>query len=294
MRVSIIIPCYNTERWIAEAIQSALSQTYEVAEIIVVDDGSSDNSLDEIKKFSGVIAVSQKNGGPSAARNEGLVHATGEYVVFLDADDRLKPDAVARHVEVFEKNPGVSMVYGSINLIDEHGIIIGNNIQSPSIFDWREVIFGKTPSSSQAMFHRDTLRSIGNFNMDLRIGEDFPVYLNLARRADIVCHGALVAEYRKHPGQLTKCPAALLEAMMGSLRLFRSEFDEEIQKERIWSEAERHWQIYWGQWIPGEIVKCAMRRDWDRLGASFLTYLRYMPDTLVGSYRYGMEKIFGQ
>ena len=294
MRVSIIIPCYNTERWVGEAIQSAMAQRREIAEIIVVDDGSSDKSLDVIKSFPHVVVVTQKNGGPSVARNTGLSRATGDYVVLLDADDRLQPDAVANHLTAFGNAPDASLVYGSIDLIDENGSKIGENLQPPARFDWRDVLYGKTPSSSQAMYRHDILRKIGGFDPSLRIGEDFPLYLRLGKSGDIVCHGDLVAEYRKHAGQLTKRPAAHLDSMLESLRAFRSEFDAETQKEVIWADAERYWRVYWGQWIPNEIVKCALRREWRRAGDSMATYLRHMPDTLSGTASYAAQRMLGK
>lgn len=294
MRASIVIPCYNTERFIAEAIQSALAQTYPIAEIVVVNDGSTDGSLEIIKSFSGISVVSQANGGLSAARNAGLSHVTGDYVVFLDADDRLLPDAVELHLAAFAKNPGAPMVYGSAHLIDSDGCAIGDSPQPPAHFGWREVLFGRTPSPSQAMFHRESLGRIGNFDGRVRIGEDFPVYLRLSRSAEIVCHGAFVVDYRRHPGQLTKRPAALLESIIGSQRAFRATFEHGAQGDPIWRQAERHWRIYWGQWIPIEVIKSGLRRDWVRLWESLSTYLHHMPDTLTGSARYARNRILGR
>ncbi len=294
MRTSIIIPCFNTERWVGEAIQSALSQTHPIAEVVVVDDGSTDGSLDVIRTYSGIKAISQANGGLSSARNAGLDHTTGDFIVFLDADDRLEPHAVASHLKAFEQNPGAPMVYGSAHVIDIEGCRIGEGLSAPTKFDWREVLFGRTPSASQAMFHRESLQRVGNFDSSVRIGEDFPVYLRLAKDAQIVCHGEYVADYRKHPGQLTKRPAALLESIVVSQRAFQATFDEGAQRDPIWLKAERHWRVYWGQWIPGEVVKCVLRGDWTRFRASLSTYLRYLPDTLVGSARYGFERIFSR
>lgn len=294
MSVSIVIPCYNTERFVAEAIASALSQTAPIADIVVVNDGSTDGSLDVIRSFTGIKVVSQENGGLSAARNAGLAHATGDHVVFLDADDRLKPDAVELHLAAFAANPEAPMVYGSAQLIDADGRDIGQSLQAPTRFDWRGVLFGRTPSPSQAMFNREKLRRIGDFESGVRIGEDFPIYLRLARNAEIVCHGGLVTDYRRHPGQLTKRPAALLESMLRSQRAFRATFEPHAQGDRIWAEAERHWRVYWGQWIPIEVVKSGLRREWGRARDSLSTYLRHMPDTLVGTSRYAVQRLSGR
>ena len=103
--VSILIPCFNAERWLAETIKSALAQTWPAKEIIVVDDGSTDGSLAIARRFesSGVRIVNQQNQGAAAARNHGLRLARGEFFQFLDADDLLDPDKVARQVRLLQE-----------------------------------------------------------------------------------------------------------------------------------------------------------------------------------------------
>src|SRR3954463_8415699 len=98
--VSIIIPCFNAERYVGDAIRSALAQTYDSIEVIVIDDGSTDGSLKVIKSFGDAVRIeSQPNAGACAARNHGIDLARGEYVQFLDADDLLHPEKIARQME---------------------------------------------------------------------------------------------------------------------------------------------------------------------------------------------------
>ena len=107
-RVSIIIPCYNAAPWIEETIRSALAQTHTDREIIVIDDGSTDDSLRRARSFEpkGVQVVSQRNSGASAARNHGLRLATGDFIQFLDADDLLAPEKIAVQVRELATNDG--------------------------------------------------------------------------------------------------------------------------------------------------------------------------------------------
>ncbi len=109
--VSILIPAYNAQPWIADTINSALRQTWPRKEVIVVDDGSTDQTLKAAEKFSnaGVVAVSQKNQGASAARNQAFSLCKGDYIQWLDADDLLAPDKISRQMEVAEQisNPHV-------------------------------------------------------------------------------------------------------------------------------------------------------------------------------------------
>jgi glycosyltransferase involved in cell wall biosynthesis len=118
--VSIIIPCFNNGQFIAEAIDSALAQSYPACETVVIDDGSTDSSLGIIKSYGSRIRWRSKaNGGASAARNDGLELARGEYIQFLDGDDLLVPDAVARRLEAMSAD--CDAVFGDMRSIDEHG-----------------------------------------------------------------------------------------------------------------------------------------------------------------------------
>jgi len=105
--VSIVIPAYNAERWIADTLKSALAQTWEHKEIIVVDDGSTDGSVATARRFasSGVKLVQQENRGPAAARNHAYRLSQGEYVQFIDADDLLSPDKIAEQIKVLDEGP---------------------------------------------------------------------------------------------------------------------------------------------------------------------------------------------
>jgi glycosyltransferase involved in cell wall biosynthesis len=110
--VSIIIPCYNAERWISEAIQSCLDQTYRPIEIIVIDDGSTDGSLEVIKSFGEAVRwETGPNRGGNAARNRGFALSQGDYIQFLDADDYLLPEKIERQVSFLEES-GADVVYG--------------------------------------------------------------------------------------------------------------------------------------------------------------------------------------
>jgi glycosyltransferase involved in cell wall biosynthesis len=111
-RVSIIIPCFNTSRWLSEAIESSLQQTYSNIEIIVIDDGSTDNSLEIIKSYDNqIIWRSIPHNGGNYARNLALELASGEYIQFLDADDYILPEKIERQVNFLEST-GADVVYG--------------------------------------------------------------------------------------------------------------------------------------------------------------------------------------
>ena len=112
--VSVIIPCYNAERYVAEAIQSVLDQTYQSFEIIVIDDGSQDGSAAVVQQFPDVRYRYQENGGIGAARNRAIEMAEGDYFAFLDADDLWAKDKLARQLDAFAQEPSLDMVFGYV------------------------------------------------------------------------------------------------------------------------------------------------------------------------------------
>lgn len=122
--VSVIIPCYNAAPYIEETINSVLDQSYEHVEIIVVNDGSTDNSLELIKKYTinaKLICIDKKNGGVSSARNEGLKRACGKYIALLDADDVWLKDNLERKIEKLETNADMWFVYSDMIEFHEDG-----------------------------------------------------------------------------------------------------------------------------------------------------------------------------
>lgn len=131
--MSIIVNNYNYGRYLAAAIESALDQTYCNTEVIVVDDGSTDNSRDIITGFEGRIApIFKENGGQASAFNAGFARAKGDIVIFLDADDVLLPDIVARVVAKFQSDAQLGQVQYRLEIVDEHRVPTGN--YSPPVY----------------------------------------------------------------------------------------------------------------------------------------------------------------
>jgi glycosyltransferase involved in cell wall biosynthesis len=113
--VDVVIPVFNGERYLGEAIESVLAQDYKMASIIVVDDGSSDRSVDVARRFPGVVVLRQERRGPAAARNRGVESSSAELLAFLDADDRWLPGKLRMQVEAIMTDDVVDMVFGGMN-----------------------------------------------------------------------------------------------------------------------------------------------------------------------------------
>lgn len=125
--ISIVIPCYNASNFIKETLQSILVQNEDRFEIIIVDDGSTDNSKQIIHSFSDtrIHYLFQTNQGVSASRNNGLKYAKGSYVIFFDADDIMAPDFIKSRVEFLEQDTNIDFVCGEVQKFDESGLIKG-------------------------------------------------------------------------------------------------------------------------------------------------------------------------
>src|ERR1044071_9784434 len=119
--VSVVIPAYNAERYLGEAIESVLAQTYAPLETIVVDDGSSDGTAAVARSHPGVTLISQENAGPAAARNRGFAASRGELIAFHDADDLMTPDKLAVQVGEMLAKPAIGCVLAEQELLIEAG-----------------------------------------------------------------------------------------------------------------------------------------------------------------------------
>jgi glycosyltransferase involved in cell wall biosynthesis len=177
--VSVIMPAYNAAEHIAETIESVLIQNYRNFELIVVDDGSTDNTRNIVTSFENdkIKYFYKDNGGPSGARNLAIKKAKGQYIMPLDADDMITPDFITRHLEEFEKHPDVDLVYSDVLLIDENSTPI-RIMNKPEYQDQRYLIrdlfrAGHPIVPFRLGIRRTVFEKIGLYDEDLLIGEDY-------------------------------------------------------------------------------------------------------------------------
>jgi len=135
--VSVIIVVYNGEKYIEQAIKSVLNQTYDNIELIVVDDGSTDNTAQIIKKYKNIKYIYQKNKGQGAARNLGLANASGDYIAYLDADDLYEPNKIEEQIKILKKENDVDIVYNDLKVVDDKLNYL-YTLKSEGIYDKRE------------------------------------------------------------------------------------------------------------------------------------------------------------
>jgi len=198
--ISIVIPCYNAARWIRETLESALLQTHQPIEVIVVDDGSTDDSAAIAESFGPPVRViRQANQGESVARNSAVRHANGEYIVFLDADDLLVPEALARQATAVRNRPGAVALMGISWFRESPEAPFRSYLPDDTAF------FPKTINTNLAPIHcwmvpKTVFEAAGAFAGDLKYFEDWDLWNRVALVGPpLVATPFIGALYRQHP-----------------------------------------------------------------------------------------------
>ena len=208
-RVGVIIPCYNQERYVGLTINSALAQNYADFSVVVVDDGSTDNTPAILNTYSDRITILKHdvpgNHGQAAALNLGIKYTESEYVAFLDSDDLWHPDKLRKQVEVLDRYPEVGLVYSNGNVIDGEGGILYQLFGK----DHREAntaesillnCYIRTPSL--VMVRRSILQAVGPFPVGI-IPSDHDMWVRIAEVSRYSYLDEMLVGYRQHSGQIS-------------------------------------------------------------------------------------------
>lgn len=218
--LSVIIPVHNAAPYLAEAIASVQRQTFEDLEIIVVDDGSTDGSGAVARRHTDdarVRCVRQERRGVSGARNTGLTLARGEFVGFLDADDRWRPTKAATHLEHLRRDPSIDVSFSRYAIIDEDGSDTGRHSHCRGgSFTLRELMRQNVVWPGRPVIRRSAVERAGPFDPELATHEDFEFVLRVAalRERNTACIPEVLADYRRRPGQLTRDVIAMHEGWL--------------------------------------------------------------------------------
>jgi glycosyltransferase involved in cell wall biosynthesis len=207
VKISVIIPTYNRASLIARAVDSVLSQTLNDFEVIIIDDGSKDNTKEVLQQYEGKIKyIYQNNGGISKARNRGIQESVGKYIAFLDSDDYWAPKKLEVQTKVLDENPRVGIVYARMPIVNEHGDILGMKPNGVSGKNFQELlrVWGDLPTSS-VMTRRECFDRVGVFDDDLPPMEDIDMWLRIAHSYDLYeVEGKVLAYYWRHDHQITQ------------------------------------------------------------------------------------------
>lgn len=205
--VSVIIPCYNHQAYIQDSIQSILDQTYANIELIVIDDGSKDQSVTKIEemleqcktRFEHVYFNTRANKGLCATLNEALQLCKGKYVSIIASDDKMLPQKTQIQVEYLESNPSIVGVFAGIELIDKNNQIMEQHVSEKTTYSFNDIILNlhDLPTLTQ-MFHLDVIREAGGYDESIKV-EDWYMLLKLTKdQKKLVYIPTVLCQYRIH------------------------------------------------------------------------------------------------
>jgi SAM-dependent methyltransferase len=257
--VAVVITTYNHAHFLLQALHSVMAQTRRADEIVVVDDGSCDDPAAVVSRCDGVKLIRQENQGLATARNTGLRSVRSDTLIFLDADDRLLPNAIADGLACLGDAPDSGMVFGAHRRIDELGQPLGDVVYQPvGAQPYLDLLRGNVVGMhASVLYQRARLIELGGFDAALKRCEDYDVYLRMARKAPVASHANCVAEYRWHGANMSSNHREMLSWV---LRVHAREKQPALARAETasaWQDGRGVWRHYYAAQILS-----ATRRRW--------------------------------
>ncbi len=256
-KVTIVIPAYNAEKYIAQTIDSVLCQSYSDWELVVVDDGSKDSTLVIVKSLAEkdwrIKVVSSKNGGVSLARNLGIERSSGEFLAFLDADDIWLSDNLTKKVEMLMKEPTLGLVHSSAEIINAKSILTGGILEGIEGYILDELLAWKRtciPGPSSILIRKELIEKVGGFDPELSTAADQDFFIRVAASYKIGRVSEVTWQYRIHENNmhanilLMEHDELLVYRKAKSRKLFKSKKFERNCFSRMYLILSGSWWVY--------------------------------------------------
>jgi len=237
LNISAIIPTYNNAAFIKDAVLSIQHQTVPVTEIIIVDDGSTDNTQQIIQQLDGNIHyIRQQNRGPSAARNTGIKAAKGEWIAFLDADDQWTTGKLEKQIQALQHSPELKLIAGDMSEIDiDNQVLEASVLNKHHFLDKFKALDGKPipdafigllrknfiPTGT-VLIKKDILLETGLFNDNIRYGEDLELWAKVASQHPITCLPDILMLRRQHSSNSTQSAEPMLTDLIKVMESVKS------------------------------------------------------------------------
>ncbi|MHB8945536.1 MAG: glycosyltransferase [Bacillota bacterium] len=208
--ITVLMPTYNQASFLSESIESVIAQTYPHWELVVVDDGSTDDTPDALARFAArdprVKPSRQPNGGVAQALNAGLGRAAGDYVCWLSSDDLWVPEKLERQLAVFTRDPDLALVYSEYEIIDEHGQFLRSmpGLQFHGDEALVQLIRQNHINGCTVMIPRRVFSEVGPFDPDLKYAQDYDMWLRIAAGRRIRLAPGSLVKMRVHAGQMSQ------------------------------------------------------------------------------------------
>ena len=220
-KISVIMACFNSIFFVSEAVESILNQTFRDFELILIDDGSSDSTLDIIRRYelkdNRIIVIEKQNTGAADSRNKGIFLSRGDWIAILDSDDIALPMRLEEQFEYAAKNPGVLMVGSDCITIDKEGSPIKkhsypvNSLQLKNRLR-RNMAF---PPHSSVLYRADVVKRLGGFNTRFVRSQDWDLWLRLAEEGQIACLNRPLVKIRKHSSNISYSEGGNTQSLYG-------------------------------------------------------------------------------
>jgi glycosyltransferase involved in cell wall biosynthesis len=295
--VTVVITCHNHGRFLRDAVDSVSRQTFRDFEVIVVDDGSTDDTPAVAPALPEIRYIRQEQAGLSAARNTGWRASRGRYVAFLDADDRLLPEALRVGTTCSESNPDAALVSGHYVVIDAAGAQVSHRYRPCVAADHYQALLRSNYIGMHAavLYRRETLERHGGFDPSLPAAEDYDLYLRVARQEPIVCHPEVVAEYRWHGANMSLDSGLMLSATLRVLARQRRHVRGNPALVQAYHEGVAFWRRLFGEPLLDEVGTRMRARAWKRTACLLDVALQYYPGGLARrAMRFTMRVLTGR
>jgi glycosyltransferase involved in cell wall biosynthesis len=258
--VAVVIPAYNRPGYLREALASVAAQTQPAAQVIVVDDGSTEDLASVCAGFAGVTYIRQDNQGVSAARNCGIEAVTSDFIVFLDNDDRLHPHALATGLAAFGDDAGIGFVFGRAQPVDTSGDPVDWELpMQPAVADYASLLAGRHIIAPAAFMVRTAaVRAVKGFQRHMYAAEECDLWRRIARDWRIVFHARVIFDYRIHQGNTSSNAPRMLH---GALQMHDSHWSFVQASGRAdWVAAFHEGRRFWIHLYGPDLVPQAVRR----------------------------------
>ncbi len=234
--VSVVIPTFNRARFLGAAVASVHAQTHRCTEIVIVDDGSTDDTAAVVASLGeGIRYFVQANAGPAAARNRGIREARGDLIAFLDTDDRWLPEKIARQVEILQREPAVALVGADMAIENEVGLVqVASNFKLRGLHTFfaglegrpvpeapRQLLKVNFINTSTVLARRAVLQAMKGFDPRLRYGEDLELWLRIAARHGVACLASVQEIRVEHSSNVTKSVEPMLKGYVRMAEVIR-------------------------------------------------------------------------
>ena len=295
--VSVVIPCHNYGRFLSDAINSVLAQTHPDIELIVVDYESTDETEQIAAEYPEVRYLRRPDTGYAAARNDGLRACAGEFVLFLDADDRLLPDAVKSSVSCLQTHQDCAFAYGHIRYFDASGPAPHRGAGPAGCLDdddpyaWMLRTNSPLRISGSVLYRRRLLEAAGGYADALRLAEDVDLHMRLARAHPICCNDTTVLEVRLHGAHTSRRWRIGLASAIAAQKRQRPYVDEHPKYSDDYRSGLRAARSYWGGHLAEETISLAAAGEAGGAIRNALALARFHPAGLTDVARFVVQRL---